>query len=273
VTKQPEAPEVVVEIEGGIERLAGWIAANPWIAGGLLVGAIAGAGAIGGYTSWRRGQALEASNALDLARGEYLREMGAPPGALEVPQLANPKAGQEIQQRYAERFRALGEAQRGSAAGTLALLEAADLLDALGRRDELAALYDEAARSAPTPALRAIVQRRIAYLHEEAGRWSEAAAAHEQAAASPEYPLRAWALADAARCRLAAGDRAAALALFDRLDAEAPDLTLPDHLAAQRSELRAAAPAAAAPASERASATPPEASPEATPEPAVPPGS
>ena len=94
MTKQPESPAVVVELETGVERLAGWIGANPWLAGGILVGAIVLAGAIGGYSSWRASQDSDASNALDLVRGEYLREMGAPPGAIEVPELANPKAGQ-----------------------------------------------------------------------------------------------------------------------------------------------------------------------------------
>jgi tetratricopeptide (TPR) repeat protein len=260
VTKHPESPAVVVELESGVERLAGWIGANPWLAGGILVGAIALAGAIGGYSSWRTSQERDASNALDLVRGEYLREMGAPPGAIEVPELANPKAGQEIRQRYVERFRELAAEQRGTAAGTLALLEAGDLLAALDRQDELAALYDEAASSAPTPALRALVLGRIAFLHEEAGRWSEAAAGYEQAAAIPENPLRAWALADAARCRLAAGDSTGALALYDRLQAEFPDLALPDHVAATLRELRAAAPA-------------PEAPSEAAPDPAAQPGS
>jgi tetratricopeptide (TPR) repeat protein len=246
VAKHPETPDVVVELESGAERLAGWVRANPWIAAGIGVAVLAIAGAAGGYGSWRKSREESASNALDLVRVEYLREMGAPAGAIEVPELANPKAGQEIRQRFATRFQEVGASQRGTAAGTLALLEAADLLDALGRRDELAALYDEAALSAATPALRALVLRRTAYLHEDAGRWAEAAAAHEQAAAIPEYALRRWALADAARCRQAAGDSTAALALYDRLQAEAPDLALPDHQAAQVRELRAAA--AAAPA-------------------------
>jgi Tfp pilus assembly protein PilF len=84
-----------------------------------------------------------------------------------------------------------------------------------------------------------MVDRRLGYLHEDAGRWAEAAAAHAAAAEVPEYPLRTWALADAARCELKAGRRAEALALYDRLQAEAPDLALPEHEAAQLRELRA----------------------------------
>jgi Tfp pilus assembly protein PilF len=95
--------------------------------------------------------------------------------------------------------------------------------------------------------LQAIVQRRLGAFHESAGRFAEAAAAYEAAAAIPEYPLRYWALADAARCRAHAGRNAEALALYDRIAAEAPDLALPDHQAAQARELRAAAAPAAAP--------------------------
>src|SRR5262249_38140174 len=116
--------------------------------------------------------------------------------------------------------------------------------------------------NAPGPELAAFVQRRTAYLHEDRGEWAEAAAAHE-AAAVPANPLRYWALADAARCRAEAGQTKEALALYDRLAAEAPDLALPDHLQAQAQELRAASGAAPAPAA-TAAAPAAEAAPGAT---------
>jgi tetratricopeptide (TPR) repeat protein len=239
VARQSEAPDVVEEIESAAERLAGWVAANLWLSVGLLVGVLALAGAVGGYASWKGSREEAASDALDVVRTAYFREMGAAPTALELPELANPKAAQEIQERYLVQFRELAESQRGTVAGTLALLETADILEALGRTDEMAAAIAEARERAPNPVLRAIVDRRLGYLYEDAGRWAEAAAAHAAAAAVPEYPLRSWALADAARCELSAGRRAEALALYERLELEAPDLPLPEHEAAQLRELRA----------------------------------
>ncbi len=240
MAKYPDAPDVVDEIESLTERFAGWVGANPWLSGGIVLGVLALAGAVGGYASWRTSREASASDALDAVRGAYLREMGAAPGALDVPELANPKAAQEIRERFLTQFQEVAEARRGTVAATLALLEAADLLEALERPDDAAAELARARDTAPNPALRAMVDRRIGYLHEDAGRWDEAAAAHLAAASVPEYPLRAWALADAARCTAKAGRTAEALALYDRVQTEAPDLVLPEHEAAQLRELRAA---------------------------------
>ena len=264
--QDPTAPGVVEEIESLAERFAGWVAHNSWLAAGIAAGLLALAGGYGAYSSWHSSRQDGASDALDAARVAYLQEMGAPPGAIDVPELANPKAAQEIRERYLTRFREVADAQRGTAAGTLALFEVTDLLDALGRRDEIAAVYEEAAKTAPNLELRALVQRRLAYLHEDAGQWAEAAAAHE-AAAVPANPLRYWALADAARCRAQAGQTAEALALYDRIASEAPDLPLPDHQAAQARELRAlaATPSAAATPSEPSVIPPAAADPPANP--------
>ncbi len=89
--------------------------------------------------------------------------------------------------------------------------------------------------------MRAMLHQRIARLHEERGDWTEAAAAHEAAGAVSEFPLRYWALAEAARCYAQAGQAERALALYERVALEAPDLALPDHLRAQFRELRAVA--------------------------------
>jgi tetratricopeptide (TPR) repeat protein len=240
VARHPETPDVVEEIESSAERFAGWVGRNPWLAGGIAVAVLAAAGLAGSYVSSKRSREEAASNALDSVRAEYLIAMGASPGALQAPELANPKAAQEIRERFLARFREVAEAERGTTAGTLALFEVADLLELLGRPDEIAPVYAEAAASASTAAMQAIVQRRLGAFHEAAGRFAEAAAAYE-AAAIPDYPLRYWALADAARCRARNGQNAEALALYDQIAAEAPDLPLPDHQAAQARELRAAA--------------------------------
>ena len=54
--------------------------------------------------------------------------------------------------------------------------------------------------------------------------------------------LRHWALAEAARCFLKADQPDAALDLQRRLEAEAPDLMLPDHLRSRLKELGASNP-------------------------------
>jgi tetratricopeptide (TPR) repeat protein len=249
VAKQHSEPvDVVEELETGAERFAGWVAHHPWIAGGITLGILVTAAAFGSYSTWKSSREESASNALESVRAEYLKEMGAPPSALEPPELANPKAAAEIQERTLVRFREVAEAERGTAAGTFALLESADLLEALGRRDEIVAVYAEALEQAPTRVLRAIVQRRLGHLHEDAGRFSEAAAAFLAAADVPDYPLRAFALADAARTTDRAGQSAEALALYDRLSTEAPDFLLPEHQAARARELRALRPPEPAPA-------------------------
>ena len=252
MARHPETHDVVEEIESGAERLAGWVAANLWLSAGIVLGVLAVVGAVGSYASWKSSREASASDVLDTVRSAYLREMGASPGALEVPELANPKAAQEIRERFLVQFREVAESQRGTVAGTLALLEAADLLEALGRPDEVAAAFAEARESAPSPTLRAIVDRRLGYLHEDAGRFAEAAAAFEAAAAVQDYALRYFALADAARCLQRAGRASEALALYDRLSAEAPDHALPENQAAQLRELRAA---------QHPSASPPEPAP------------
>ena len=240
MARHPETLDVVEEIESGAERFAGWVAANLWLSASIALGVLAVVGGVGGYASWKSSREESASDALDTVRSAYLLEMGASPGALQVPELANPKAAQEIRERFLVQFREVAGSQGGTVAGTLALLETADLLETLGRPDEVTAALVEARESAPNPMLRAMVDRRLGYLHEDAGRWAEAAAAHAAAAAVPEYPLRAWALADAARCELKAGRPAEALALYDRLQSEAPDLALPEDQTAQIRELRAA---------------------------------
>ena len=239
MAKHPEPVDVVDEIETVAERLASWIAYNPWLAGGIALAVLGAAGSVGTYASWKSSREDTASDALEAVRAEYLEEMGAPPGALEVPELANPKAAAEIQERALAKYREVAEAQRGTAAGTLALLETADLLAALGRRDEIPPLYAEAIERAPTPILRAVVQRRLGQLHEDAGRFADASAAYLAAAAVEQYPLRLFALADAARTTERDGRKAEALALYEELSAEAPDFPLPDHQSAQARELRA----------------------------------
>ena len=85
--------------------------------------------------------------------------------------------------------------------------------------------------------LRGLALERLATGYESKGAFAEAAAAHEEAASIPAFPLRHYAMADAARCFAAAGERDRAVALADRVLSEAPDLPLPDHVRSRLDEL------------------------------------
>jgi hypothetical protein len=243
MSRHGESPELIEEIESVADRAAHWIAAHAWQVGGALLLVLALAGGIELARNRAQDREAEASNALEGTRAAYLRALGAPPGALELPELANPKAALAIQEEYLGKFRAVADAHPDSVAGILALFETADVLAALGRAGEVPALWEEALRRASgRPPLEGLVHQRIAAAHEQAGAWAEAAAAHEAAAGLAGYPLRHWALADAARSWAAAGEPAKALALYERIETEAPDLQLPDYQRSQLRELRAAQP-------------------------------
>ncbi len=240
MAKQGDAPEFVEEFESAAERLANWVGAHAWQVGGGLVALLL---AIWGFEAFRdasQAREADASMALDRTRAEYLVALGAEPGAFQAPELANPEAAREIQEEYLEKFREVATEHPGTVAGTLALFETASILEELDRRDQKAAVWQQALeQAAGNPTLEGLLQQRVAVAHEEAGEWAEAAAAHEAAAALPGFPLRYWALVDAARCRNAAGDPGQALAHYERIEAEAPDLALPDHVRAEMRALRA----------------------------------
>jgi len=239
--KHSNAPEFVEEFEGAADRLANWVAAHAWQVGGGLLALLL---AVGGFQAFRdasRQSEEAASNALDEVRSGYLLALGAAPGALELPELANPAAAEEIREEYLVKFQTIADDHGGTLAGTLALFEVAALTDDLGRGEQTAAVWEEALRrSSENPRLRGMLHQRIASAHEEDEAWSQAATAHEAAGAIAGYPLRYWAQLDAARCWLMAGEQERALELFDAVETEAPDLQLPDHLRMQRNELRAA---------------------------------
>ena len=74
---------------------------------------------------------------------------------------------------------------------------------------------------------------------------------------SPDFPLRDDALADAARCWAEAGKPDQALAIYQRLKTESPDLQLAPHVEARLEELEARNFGVAAPSSDAAADTQP----------------
>ena len=253
--KQKDTADAVIEeFESIADRVAEWIGNNALLVGGLVALCLGLAAAYAGYESWQTNREQDASAALDQVQSEYLEAMGTGPGALEVPELANPDAAQRIKREFAGRFAAVARERRGTVAGTLAALAHGNLIEdppsqaitssEIGSPEmkEPASpaiqIWTEALEGAPRNGrLRAILWERIAQAQEEAGRWLEAAEAHEQAGNIASFPLRYRALADAARCYVEADQLEPARALSDRLAREAPALKLPEHIRSQQREL------------------------------------
>lgn len=232
--------DALEEIQSAADRLGQWIQEHLLLVVGAVAALLVAAGA-GSYV-YSRADAREsaASLALAEARAEYLTAMGASPGALEVPELASAEAAERIRNEYRERFAAIADEHTGTVSGALARLEVAQLLQEAGDTEQALAIYERTLAEAPRgDPLRGLVLQRIAQALEQEERWEEAARRHEEAADLEGYPLRHWALADAARCRAIAGDRETALALYRRLESEAPDLRLPDHQRVWKRELEA----------------------------------
>ena len=236
------AAEVLGEIESAADRLGEWLQTHVVAVSLGVVGVLAAAGIGAWIFSARATAEQEASSALAQTRADYLAAMGAAPGSIDVPELANPAAATQIRDEYEKRYAEVAQEHDGTVAGTFAAIERANLIAASGRTDEAITLLEQALADAPAGSVvQGVVTQRLAQRLESADRWADAADRHEAASKIGSYPLRHWALADAARCRAMAGDADAARALYDRLDREAPDLPLSDTQRAQRLELKAAA--------------------------------
>jgi predicted negative regulator of RcsB-dependent stress response len=241
--KQAGTIEALDEIQGAADHLAEWIREHLGLVLGVVGGLLALAGGISFYMTSQTGREQDAASALALAREEYLEAMGAGPGAFEVPELANPEAGARIRSEYAEKLANVAATYSGTVASTLAELDQAALARDAGEPERALEILEASLAGGVTgEALRGVTLQRVAQGLEDLGRWEDAATRHEEAAAIRSFPLRHWALADAARCAARAGDRQRALALYERVEAEAPDLRLPDHQRAEIRELRASAP-------------------------------
>jgi hypothetical protein len=236
------ASETLDEIQSAADRMGEWIQKHLIAVSSAIGGLLALAAIVSLLGSARESAEREASVALAEVRNDYLSAMGASPGSLDVPELASEAAARRIREEYGRRFGEVADAHAGTVSGALARMEVAQLRADAGDHEGALALYDQIlAEGAGGDRIRGLVLQRAASALEDLSRWADAAARHEQAAALPGYPLSHWALADAARCRAAAGETEAALALYRRLSAEAPELRLPDHQRVQMQELEAAA--------------------------------
>lgn len=230
--------ETLRGLEESGDRVAEWAAEHA----ALILGAIAAilliAGGAGLYA--QAGQNSRDAAADDLARAtsQYRQAMGADPIGGPVPEPANPELAERTRSEFVERFAEVAREHAGTSAGALAWLEAGNLQTKLGRLEAAAESFGHARDDARGTAIAALGSIRLANLAEGRGDPATAAASYEAAANVAAYPLRAGALADAARCWVEAGDRKRAIAAFQRLENEHPDEVIPPHVEALLTELR-----------------------------------
>jgi tetratricopeptide (TPR) repeat protein len=167
--------------------------------------------------------------------------MGADPLGGEIPEPANAELATSTRTKFSERFAQVATEHPRTTSGALAWLEAGQLSLELGNRDEARSRFEQARDSASGTAVGALASIRLARLAEDGGDLAGAAQAFEAAAAIASYPLRAGALADAARCWITAGENEKGLAAYQRLEAEFPDQAVPPAVEALVEELRAKA--------------------------------
>ncbi len=243
--KQRNEPESIAhtldEIESTGDRITEWIIENPVpilaVGGAIVVLAAGYAFALSRAESTR----VEASAALGAVQADFRRAMGASPEDVIVPEPANPETARKVREEYLTRFAEVADEHEGTAGGALAALEAGSLEQALGRDDAAVTAWSEAANTLGSDdALRALLELRVAAVHEEAGRWTEAGEAFERAADIQSFPMRQTARAEAARCFAEAGDVDRALAAYEQIQREDPDAFLPEHVEARLRELQIA---------------------------------
>lgn len=238
-----ERPNVLDELESQGDALAEWLQRNARPVIAVVAGSLVLAAGYGGYRSWSGGRETAAAEALGEVETAYFAELGASSDSIALPELANPDAGRAVRDEYVERFRSVAAEHEGTTAAALARLQQAELLALQGDDEQAEAVLRQAADALGGGSrLRPLLLEHLGQLHERSGRWAEAAEAYAEAGGNASYELRHWALADAARCYAQAGENGRARELFDRIQAEAPDLTLPSHLRDLARELQAATP-------------------------------
>ena len=238
--KQTPSPtaETLREIEESGDRIAEWASENAATILAAIAAVLVIAGGVGLYVQAGQNERDEAADALAVATSQYRKAMGADPVGGPIPEPANPELGMATREEYVDRFAAVAREHEGTASGALAWLEAGHLQVQLGRVEAAAESFGRARDSAHGTAVAALAETRLANLAEERGDAKTAAQAYEAAAAIESYPLRAGALADAARCWADAGDADKALAAYRRLETEFPDVQPAPPIQARMGELR-----------------------------------
>jgi predicted negative regulator of RcsB-dependent stress response len=237
--QQDSAAQTLDALESRGDQLAEWIGSNPLIIMGVAGAILLVVGVYGLMSSRTESSQNTASLELSELQSEYREAMGASPEDVDIVEPANPETALQVRTEYVERFRELAASHSGTSVGALAALEEADLQQATDNVGEAIATLDVSlAQLAANEVLRGVLLSRKATLQEASGAWSEAAETFELAAAVESYPLRYGALAEAARCFAEAGMVDRALGAFARIEAEAPEQKLPEHIESRLRELK-----------------------------------
>ncbi|HIL02530.1 MAG TPA: hypothetical protein EYG06_10605 [Myxococcales bacterium] len=233
------ATKTLDEIESAGDRLVFWLAENQRPILAAAAGILIVAGGWGYVSSSTEEANSQADTALSEVQTEYRLAMGAAPGSISIPELANPEAAREIREEYIERYTAVGAAHAGSGPGGVAFLEAGRLHQALGDSEAAVMSYQAGLDSlSDGDALRGFLWSRLGSVYEQAEQWAEAANAYTQASTTANYALQAGDRAAAIRAYIHAGEPSAALGMADELVRSEPNFTLPKFLQAQLDELR-----------------------------------
>jgi tetratricopeptide (TPR) repeat protein len=236
-SKNPTA-ETLRELEESGDRIAEWASENAALILGAIAAILVIAAGAGLYIQAGAKSRDAAADDLAMATSQYRRAMGADPIGGAIPEPANQELAERTRSQYVERFSEVANEHGGTSAGALAWLEAGQLQTQLGRLEAAAESFGHARDEAAGSSIAALGSIRLANLAENRGDPATAAESYEAAAAIDAYPLRAGALADAARCWVEAEDDARALAAFQRLESEFPDEFVEPAMAALIAELR-----------------------------------
>jgi len=255
--RETTAHSTLEEIESIADQIVSWIAANPGAVIAVALSILIAAGGYGGWVAWQSGREDRASFALASLERDYLKAMGAAPGTTEITEPANPETGKALRKEFGQKLVTMATEHPRTAAATVARLTAGDLLAAAGEPDKALEAWRSALEGVGrNPALRGVALRRLATALEAQSKWSEAAAANLEAGELVGFPLRQWALADAARCYAEAGETDRAAQIAARVASEGSSEGLPENLTAQLAELRARGTASASAGASAAAKTP-----------------
>lgn len=240
-SSQESAGERLEEIQTRAEELAHWIGENPIpilaVGGTILLMAALYGFALNGVA----GSAQTASTQIASVKNEFRQAMGgAYSGSFEIPEPANPEAARATREEYLGRFQKIAEEHAGSEMGSYALIQAGTIQADLDDTDGALESFERAMEPyASSDAMRGVLLERIALLHEGRGEAEAAIQRHLEASDVTGYPLRYFALLNAARLQAESGQVDAAIANFDRITNESPDLLLPEHTESMLRELKA----------------------------------
>ena len=247
MARKPEKPDALEELNTRVDQLAHWVVENRVVFLATLAGILIAAGGYGIYETVSSRQELAAAMALARLDADYRRAMGSEPDAAIVTEPASAELAERTRREYEARFRALAEEHAGTAAAVMARLEAGNRSAELGDVEAALESFRAASEDAPRgSALQGLVLVRLGGALEQEGRFGEAAEAFESAGAIEAFPLRYHALADAARNHANAENEGRAVALYRRIELEAPDVVLPEHVRSRLRELQARVSAPAA---------------------------